>query len=273
MIKFSVLMSVYKNDNAEYLKIALESIYEKQSRKPDEIVIVFDGPLTENLYIVVDNFCADKKDVVKLIKLEQNGGLGNALRIGSMECSYEYIFRMDSDDISDSRRFERQVAFVELHPEYDVVGTYIAEFNDNANESMRVRVVPLNHDEIVKLAKKRNPMNHVTVCIKKSALVACGGYETVLLLEDYFLWLKMIVAGCKLTTIPESLVYVRIGNGFNSKRGSKTRVKGWRVLQNYMLEHKMINRAQAEINMISVWAFVNTPAVLKKFLYSYFLRK
>lgn len=272
-MKCSVLMSVYKNDDAGFLKLALESIYEKQTLKPDEIVLVFDGPLTQALYATVDAFVADKADVVRLIKLKKNGGLGNALKVGSEQCTYDYILRMDSDDISDAHRFEKQIAYVESHPEIGCVGTYISEFDEHPNEYTRVRVVPEEHADIVEMGKKRNPMNHVSVCIKKEALVKCGGYDTLLLLEDYYLWLKMIVAGCKLANIPESLVYVRVGNGFNSKRGSKTRIKGWKVLQNYMLEHGMINKRQARMNMVYIKVFVYSPGWLKKFAYEKILRK
>jgi hypothetical protein len=123
------------------------------------------------------------------------------------------------------------------------------------------------------MAKKRNPMNHVTACIKKSALMKAGGYQTLLLLEDYLLWLNMIVAGCKLANLNESLVYVRVGNGFDGKRGSKERIIGWSKLQDIMLEHGLINQWQAFMNKVYIRAFVKTPAGLKKWLYSNLLRR
>lgn len=272
-MKYSVLMSVYKNDDPDFLKIALESIYEKQTRKPDEIVIVFDGPLTEELYAVLDAFAADKKDVVRYFPQEVNRGLGEALRIGTEQCTGDYIFRMDSDDISGPCRFEKQIAYVESHPEIDVLGTDIAEFQQSTDEDMRLRVCPEDHADIVKMGKKRNPMNHVTVCMKRTALEKCGGYKSLLLLEDYYLWLRMIAAGCTLANIHESLVYVRVGNGFDSKRSSKVRITGWKVLQDFMLEHGMITRAEAMINMLYIRVFVNTPPGLKKKIYSVLLRK
>ncbi len=273
-MKYSVLMSVYKNDSPEFLSLALESIYEKQTRKPDEIVVVFDGPLTEDLHEILNRFALGKEDVVKYYPQEVNRGLGEALRIGSKKCTGDYILRMDSDDISDSLRFEKQIAYVEAHPDIDVLGTDIAEFQESENEpDKRVRVCPAEHDDIVNMGKKRNPMNHVTVCMKRTALEKCGGYKTLLLLEDYYLWLNMIASGCKLANINESLVYVRVGNGFDSKRGSKERIKGWKVLQSFMLEHKMITRRQARMNMLYIRVFVNTPAGLKKFLYEKVLRK
>ena len=274
MPKYSVLMSVYKSDDPAFLKEALKSVYDDQTRKPDEIVVVFDGPLTDELYVVLDEFKAGKEDVVKYYPQEENHGLGEALRIGAEKCTGDYILRMDSDDVSDPLRFEKQAAYVESHPEIDVLGTDIAEFNFSPDESnKRKRVCPAAHKDIVNMGKKRNPMNHVTVCMKRESLMGCGNYETVLLLEDYFLWLKMIVAGYKLANINEALVYVRVGNGFTSKRGSKTRIKGWKVLQDYMKEHGLISGREAAMNMIYIRVFVGTPVWLKQFLYKKFLRK
>lgn len=272
--KYSVLMSVYKNDDPDFLKIALESIYDKQTRKPDEVVVVFDGPLKEQLYDVLNAFQKGREDVVKYYPQEVNRGLGEALRIGSELCTGDYILRMDSDDISDARRFEKQIAYVEAHPEVDAVGSDIAEFNeDPTKEEMRTRICPARHDDIVRMCKKRNPMNHVTACIKRSALIKAGGYQTLLLLEDYLLWINMIVAGCKLANINESLVYVRVGNGFDGKRGSKERIIGWSKLQEIMLRHHMINPLEAIMNKIYIRVFVNTPVGLKKWLYNTILRK
>ena len=116
-------------------------------------------------------------------------------------------------------------------------------------------------------------MNHVTACIKRSSLMKAGGYQTLLLLEDYLLWINMIVAGCKLANINESLVYVRVGNGFDGKRGSKERIIGWSKLQEIMLRHHMINPLEAIMNKIYIRAFVNTPVGLNKWLYNKILRK
>lgn len=271
--KYSVLMSVYKNDDPIFLKEALESIYDSQTIKPDEIVVVFDGPLTDELYSVLNAFQSSKEEIVKYYSQSENHGLGEALRIGSELCTGDYIFRMDSDDISDPYRFETQILYIENNPDIDVLGTDIAEFNTSIEEDMRVRACPERHDEIVKMGKKRNPMNHVTVCMKSEALKKCGGYKTLLLLEDYYLWLNMIASGCKLANIHESLVYVRVGNGFDSKRGSKERITGWKVLQDFMVMHGMITKQEAFMNMIYIWGFVNTPVGLKKLIYSKLLRK
>lgn len=273
-MKYSVLMSVYAKDDPIFLAPALRSIYEDQTKKPDEIVIVFDGPLTDDLYQVLNEFAKDKSDIVRYCPLETNQGLGEALRIGSELCTGDYIFRMDADDISHPQRFERQIIYIESHPEIDVLGTDIAEFYQTPNEiNMRIRACPKKHSDIVKMAKRRNPMNHVTVCVKRKTLYQCGSYENVLLLEDYFLWLKMIVANCTFANINDSLVYVRIGNGFHSKRGSKTRINGWKFLQKYMLKHNMISRFETFLNMMCIYTFTYCPRWLRKFAYDRLLRK
>ena len=273
-MRYSVLMSVYKNDNPDFLKMALESIYEKQTRKPDEIVVVFDGKLTAELYAVLDKFKENKENIVFYYPQDTNRGLGEALRIGSKKCTGDYIFRMDSDDISVPERFEKQIAYIESHPDIDVLGTDIAEFDKSPeNEKMRLRVCPQKHNDIVQMGKKRNPMNHVTVCMKKSALQKCGGYETLLLLEDYYLWLKMIACNCKLENINEVLVYVRIGNGFDNKRSSKVRITGWKELQKFMLKNRLINKGEAFVNMIYIRGFVYMPASIKRIIYDVLLRK
>jgi glycosyltransferase involved in cell wall biosynthesis len=274
MNTYSVLMSVYKNDDPAFLKLALDSIYENQTRKPDEIVIVFDGPLTPDLYDVLEAFQQGKESVVRYYPQEINRGLGEALRIGSQKCTGDYIFRMDSDDVSAPDRFEKQIAYVEAHPDVDALGTDIAEFQEDwQEENKRVRACPAHHADIVRMGKKRNPMNHVTACIKRTALEKCGGYKTLLLLEDYYLWLNMIASGCKLANINESLVYVRVGNGFDSKRGSKQRIEGWKTLQDFMISHQMITKREAWMNMLYIRVFVNTPKGLKKMLYEKILRK
>ena len=271
--RFSVLMSVYKNDSPDFLDIALKSVYENQTRKPDEIIVVFDGPLSPELLEVLHRFRIGKERIVKYYPQAENKGLGEALRIGSEKCTGDFIFRMDSDDVSVPCRFEKQAAYMEAHPEIDAVGTDIAEFGLSPDESSkRVRVCPAHHEDIVRMGKKRNPMNHMSVCMKKKALEACGGYQSLLLLEDYYLWLHMIVAGCRLANINEPLVYVRVGNGFDSKRGDKKRINGWKVIQDFMVGHGLISKREARINMLYIWAFVNTPAWLKNLVYGLFLR-
>ena len=130
-----------------------------------------------------------------------------------------------------------------------------------------------DHDDIVSMSRSRNPMNHVSVCIKRSALRKCGGYVRLLLLEDYYLWLRMIVGGAKLANLNQPLVYVRVGNGFEKKRGSRLRIEGWDFLQQYMVHNGLVSRFRALRNRAYIRGFVWTPTFVKKALYSTVLRK
>ena len=271
---FSVLMSVYKNDNPNYLKLALESIYEKQTKKPDEVVIVFDGPITKELKKVLDDFKKNKDKIVKYFPQKENKGLGEALRIGSEKCTCDYIFRMDSDDVSVPERFKIQSDYMIKHPEIDVLGGDIAEFdNDPYEPDKRIRSCPEKLEDIIQMGKKRNPMNHVTICMKREALMGSGGYLSLKYLEDYYLWLRMIVAKRKLANIKNTFVYVRVGDGFESRRSSKDYLRGWRTLQNYMLKNQLVNKREVAVNMICINIFVRIPKNLKRIVYKKFLRK
>ncbi len=273
-LTFSVLMSVYNKDNPEHLKLALESIYEKQTKKPDEIVVVIDGPITPELQKILKNFRRNKEKIVKYLPQKENRGLGEALRIGSEKCTCDYIFRMDSDDISAPKRFEMQSKYINNHPEVDVLGGNIEEFLINPNEAnKRIRACPTKMEDIVKMSKRRNPMNHMTVCIRRKALIDGGGYLSLKYLEDYYLWIRLIIKGKKLSNINETLVYARVGNGFEKRRGAKEQVRGWRKLQDEMLKAGMITKMEAIQNMAYIRIFINTPAQVKKIVYRNFLRK
>lgn len=272
-MKTSVLMSVYKKDNPEFLKLALESIYENQTLKPDEIVVVFDGELTNELYTVLDNFKLGKESIVFYYPQDKNRGLGEALRIGAEKCTGDYILRMDSDDIALPNRFEKQIAYIKNNPDVSVLGGNIAEFNFSIDENMRQRICYEKHEDIVKMSKRRNPMNHMTVCIKKSALLESGSYETMLLMEDYYLWLRMIAKGYKFANLNDVLVNVRIGNGFYNRRKSNVRIKSCYKLQKFMLKHRLINAFNAFSNMIIVIGATYCPGWVRKFVYERLLRK
>lgn len=139
-IKFSVLMSIYYKEKPANLKLALDSVI-NQTYKPSEIILVEDGPLTQELDLLIDNY-RSKYDFIKIIKLKKNQGLSNALNVGLKHCKYEYVARMDTDDISLPNRFEKQFKFIESNPEYDVIGSNIIEFDDSTNEDISVRKVP-----------------------------------------------------------------------------------------------------------------------------------
>ena len=215
-MNFSVLLSVYDKEKPEFLKIALDSIWDKQTLRPTEIVIVKDGVLTHELDEVIRQF--ELTAPVKICQLSQNEGLGFALAKGLIICSNDLVARMDSDDISCPRRFEKQIAHMTENPDLDILGTNIAEFHNQDNKICSYRRLPSQFSEIQKFAKKRNPLNHMTVLFKKSAVINAGNYLPFFGYEDYYLWIRLLGKGLKIENIPEDLVFARVGNNMFARR-------------------------------------------------------
>lgn len=226
-MKFSVLMSLYYKENPDYLRQCFESLV-AQTLQADEIVLVFDGPLSAELEQVVQNFVEILPLVI--VRLAQNQGLGKALNYGLTQCRNDWVLRMDTDDICVPTRFEQQIAFLQAHPDTVVLGGQIAEFGQNVNEIISHRYVPTQHQEIVQFTKQRCPFNHMTVAYQKQVVLACGGYQD--LQEDYYLWIKLIALGKPVANLAEVLVFARIGNGMIGRRRGVAQAKAeWRLFQ------------------------------------------
>jgi glycosyltransferase involved in cell wall biosynthesis len=212
-------MSVYIKEKPDFLHGAIESLL-GQTRLPDEIVIVKDGPLTANLNEVIESYFHRYGSLFRIVTLENNAGLGQALNIGLLHCTHEVVARMDSDDICHPLRFEKQINVLEKNPDFDIVGGWIAEFDETPERVTSIREVPSSHDDIYHFGKFRNPMNHMTVMFRKDAVRGAGNYQHLPLLEDYFLWVRMLINGARFSNIPEPLVFVRTGsNMFQRRRG------------------------------------------------------
>ena len=195
-MQFSVLMSVYYKEKPDYLRDCLSSIL-NQSVLPSEIVIIKDCPLTEQLEEVLKEFITLNPELYKVIKLEENVGLGKALAIGVKSCTHELIARMDTDDIARNDRFEKQIKEFINDENLDIVGSNILEFDKTIENIIARRIVPSTHQEIVKYSKRRNPFNHMTVMYKKTSVLNAGNYRLVhgLGYEDYDLWVRMLMSG------------------------------------------------------------------------------
>ena len=224
-MEFSVLLSVYKKENPDFLKESLESIYENQILKPSEIVLVQDGPLTKELDEVVNHKVNMYPDIFKIVKLEKNMGLGYALNEGIKECSYELIARMDTDDIATTERFHKQITFMYENTNIDVLGGMLEEFEAFPGDLSQFRLLPESQADIFKFAKFRNPINHPTVVYKKSKVQKVGGYQTdVLFWEDYLLWVDMLNAGCEFHNLNQNVLHFRVQDGLHmikKRRGFK----------------------------------------------------
>lgn len=237
---FSVAISVYKNDKPEFFDRALESITEKQTVKPSEIVLVVDGPVGDDVNEVISKY-ESKYETFNVVRLSENGGLGNALKIAVENCKYELVARMDSDDISLPSRFEEQLSFFENNPDIDIVGGDITEFIDEEENIVAKRSVPTAHEEIAEYMKHRCAFNHVSVMYKKAAVQNAGGYLDCFWNEDYYLWIRMMEKECVFANTGTVLVNVRTGADMYKRRGGKKYYKSEIYLQKYMKQRKMIS--------------------------------
>ena len=217
-MKFSVLMSIYHKEKAEYFNRAMQSIWNEQTIKPNEIVLVQDGKLIDELYESINQWQEKLGDIFRTIPLEENVGLGDALNIGLEKCSYEIIARMDTDDICDSERFEKQLKIFE-DDNIDICSSWVSEFEEDEDEIVSHRKLPEYHGEIVTYMKARNGINHPAVMYKKESIENAGGYKKMIWFEDYYLWVRMILNGAKFYNIQESLINMRAGYGQLGRRG------------------------------------------------------
>ena len=268
---FSVLLSLYAKESPTFLASSLDSIFH-QTLLPTEIILVKDGPLTAELDAIVSDY-AVRYPVLKVVALPQNQGLGRALNEGLKHCSYDIVARMDTDDISKPDRFEKQIAVFRKHPELDLVGAWIDEFEEDIHHVISTRKLPERHEDVMSYATRRNPVNHPVVMFRKSAVLAAGGYQHFPLFEDYFLWVRMLKNGAKFYNIQESLLYFRTSPNMFKRRG------GWKYamdevrFQNVMRKMKMITWGRFLMNVVIRFPVRIMPNKLREILYKNSLRK
>lgn len=243
---FSVSMCVYHGDSPDWFRQAADSVL-NQTAKPCEVVLVVDGPVPEALNAVIQEY--ETKPVFRVIRLAENRGHGNARRVCLSHCNHELVALMDADDISLPDRFEKQLALFNADPELSAAGGCIAEFVDTPDNCVGRRTVRTEDADIRRDLRKRCPFNQSTMMLKKSHVLRAGGYLDWYCNEDYYLWVRMHLAGMKFANSPDVLVYARTGADLYRRRG------GWRYfqseaeLQGYMLKNRIISPAEYGINV------------------------
>lgn len=269
---YSVLMSVYHREKPENLKQAIESI-QAQTLSADDFVLVCDGPLNEPLDSVIAAKQREMGETLKVVRLAKNGGLGNALNKGIKHCKNELVARMDSDDIAYPDRCEKQIAVFNLHPEVSICSGIVEEFTIDPSIVDAKRIPPETNAEILEFAQKRNPFNHPCVMYKKSAVKAVGSYHDFYLLEDYYLWIRMLMAGYQGYNIQEPLLYMRAGADMYKRRA------GWKYgmaqikLFKFMKDSGFISEAQYLKSSFIRMASSMAPNWLRKYVFGKVLRK
>ena len=271
-IKYSVLMSVYSKEKPEYLQQAIKSIQE-QTLPTDDFVLVCDGPLNEKLDIVIAQKQQEMGKLLTVVRLEKNGGLGSALNIGIKHCKNDLVARMDSDDIAYLDRCEKQISTFSDHPEVSICSGIVEEFTTTPDRIEARRVLPETNPEILEFAKKRNPFNHPCVMYKKSAVEAVGSYQSFYLLEDYYLWLRMLKAGYQGYNIQSPLLYMRAGSDMYKRRAGWKYAKAQMDLFAYMKGNGIISSKQFVKSCVIRGGSSLAPNWLRKMMFKKMLRK
>lgn len=270
--KVTVLMSVYYKEKPDYLIACLDSML-NQTYLPDEIVLVKDGPLTDELDSVIEEYVGKAPQVFRLVPLSENVGLGKALAIGVEASSHQLIARMDTDDIAILERLEKQRNYFIENPATSIVGSNIIEFEGTIENIIANRNVPSTHEEILAFAKRRNPFNHMTVMYRKEAVLEAGNYQPLNGYEDYYLWVRMLKQGAVAHNFNEVLVYARGGEDMYERRGGWKYYLDGREAQKKIFEVGLGSKKDYAIRMASQTLVNLVPNKVRGFLYKQFLRK
>ena len=264
-LPFSLLMSVYDGDQPDFLRRAFTSTVVEQERRPAEVVLVQDGPLRPALTAALEELCASSPVPVVRVPLPDNGGLAKALEAGLAVCRHEVVARMDADDISTPDRFARQLPEIEAGA--DLVGAALLEIGIDEHDVVGRRTPPTSEQLIARTARLHDPFNHPTVVYRRSAVAAAGGYEDLPLMEDYWLFARMIAAGAKVSNCPEPLVLYRVGAGAYSRRGGVRLLRAELALQHCFLRSGFVTRRQYARNVAVRGAYRLVPGAVRRPVY------
>jgi glycosyltransferase involved in cell wall biosynthesis len=268
---FSVLMSVYRKESPEFLRQALDSVFD-QTAVPAEVVLVEDGPLTDELYALLDDYGRTHPSL-KRVPLPENRGLGLALQEGMLHCSNELVARMDTDDISVATRFERQLAEFEKNPDIDICGSHIKEFEGTPDCIVAERRVPLTHDDCKRYQRRRDAFNHVSVMFRKTAVLKAGNYQHCPLMEDTLLWANMFKTGATAMNIDDYLVLVRIGKDMYERRGGMAYFKKYRKARRVIYQTGFISWWDYAYTIVIQFVVAIMPNSLRGFVFKKLLHK
>lgn len=262
---FTVLTSVYAGDDPKQFERALRSVTREQQLKPNQVVLVQDGPVPPALQESIDRASEIAGQPVDVVRLEENQGLANALQAGLQITRHEVIARADADDISLPERFAKQIPLMRGR---DLIGSAIAEFEDDEAQWGMIRVLPARHEDIAATARFRDPFNHPTVVMRRSALENAGGYQHLERMEDYWLFARMIATGARTANIAEPLVAYRVGAGAYARRGGLELFKSEVELQRNMREIGFTTPVQHARNLVVRAGYRLIPTGMRKALYT-----
>jgi glycosyltransferase involved in cell wall biosynthesis len=262
---FALLLPVYIRDNPDFFRAAFRSAVHEQTLRPDRVLLVRDGPVTDELTKAIEEMCSASPVPVQIVNVEHSTGLGPALDAGLLASPHDIVARMDADDIAVPHRFEVQVPLIRAGA--DIVGAGLIEFDADTNLPGRRRVPPTDPDDIRRYARIHDPFNHPTVIYRRSAVLAAGGYGDLPLMEDYWLFSRMLAGGARPMNVSEPLVYYRVGSGAYQRRGGREQLRSELALQRRLRDTGLINRVQYVRNVIVRGGYRLLPWRLRRTIY------
>lgn len=266
MTGVSGLLSTYLGDNARFLGLVLDSL-EAQTRPLDELVVVFDGPVSKEQRQAFDQ----RRNTLKIrtLELPGNAGLGAALAAGVHECRLPYIARVDTDDLSAPRRIELQSGFLDANPDIAAVGAWATEFEGVPENIISIRKLPCDHDQLVRFSRRRSPMNHPTVMLRKDAVIKVGNYAPYRQAQDYHLWVRLLLQGYKLANLPEVLVNMSAGVRLGKKRGGLKRLNAEIAIQREFRRMGFISSLDFATNVVLRTMVRLSPNAMRRVFYRF----
>jgi hypothetical protein len=262
---FSLLLPVYRGDRPEFLRRAFRSSVDDQTLRPDEVVVVRDGPVSAELARTMAELAAASPVPVVTVELERNMGLAYALERGLDACSHDVVARMDADDISLPERFARQLELISGG--LDLVGTGMYEFADEVGTIGGRRTPPVGADAISRYARFHDPFNHPTVVYRRAAVRRAGGYLPLGLMEDYYLFARMIQSGARVENLPDPLVMYRVSAGAYARRGGVAQLRAELRLQREFRRRRFTSLSQALRNVLVRGSYRLIPEAVRRGLY------
>lgn len=220
---FAVLMPLWAKDRPERVEQAIVSATEAQQLRPDLLILTVDGPLPPELEELAARVEAGAHGPATVLRHAPHRGVAAALQDGLEASPHEIVARADADDLCRPERFALQIPRMRSD-RLDLLGGAMREFGDSlAPGQGPLRTRPLTHAEITRYLPRHSPFHHPTMVLRRSTVLAVGGYRDLPLLEDYWLWERMMLGGARMANLPDVLVDYRVDGQLFARRG------GWRL--------------------------------------------
>ena len=243
----SVVLNIWGKDNENCLRRSLESI-RRQNQRPDEVLIVIDGPINEDLHKVIQGYEMSSSLPINRIDLPIASGLWNARNVGILAAKHEFIAVHDADDVMHPDRLRIQLEQI-MNAEIDVLGSPVYEFDAISERVLGLRILAGN-DQLTRKMLWQNVINHSSVMLRKSAVVGVGGYRNVHLAEDYDLWLRLMRAGMNLCTSDFVLQAFAVDSQLSKRRG------GTKFIASEFALHRLVRSTKLQNVLVSWVRFI-----------------